>query len=171
MVKLLPPMHQLHHPQSTDDESAEAAAGVTDDEAAEGEAPPSGGGMPSGGGGMPVGGGGGAMPRMSGGGAGGGGRSGGMDALISAAMSQGDPASMPAPMRPPGGASGPRMRGPAMPGSGTPGPAAGDNPQMRAMIQSIYRGAGTDARRGVPTGARGASIPSDNPRPSRKRNV
>jgi hypothetical protein len=94
-----------------------------------------------------------------------------MDALISAAMSQGDPNSMPSPLRPPGAGSSPRMRGPAMPGSGTPGPAAGDNAQMRAMIGSIYRNAATDAQRGVPRGSAGASIPSATPPRGRRRNV
>jgi hypothetical protein len=105
--------------------------------------------------------------------AGGAGRRGGggmnMDALISAALSQGDPQSMPPPMRPPGvGAAGaPQLRGPAMPGAGTPGPAAGDNPQMRAMIASIYRDAAT--KRGA-----GGAMPRTQAAPiqaGRRRNV
>jgi len=150
-------------PSAPTDEEAPA-----DDDMEEGEAVPSG---PSGspGGGMPSGagvprGGGGAMPKMSGGGN-------NMDALISAAMSQGDPDSMPSPIRGPGAGGAPSMRGPAMPGAGAPSPAAGNDPRMRAMLQSIYRQAGGDAQRGVPRGSGGAAIPSGNPRAGRKRNV
>jgi hypothetical protein len=76
------------------------------------------------------------MARMTSGG--GGGRRGGgmnMDALISAALSRGDPSSMPPP-----------TRGPAMPtASPSPAasPAAGSDPRLRAMLQSIYRSGGT----------------------------
>jgi hypothetical protein len=55
-----------------------------------------------------------------------------MDALISAAMSQGDPQSMPPPR---GAMPPPRVASPQAT------PAAGNDPRMRAMLQSIYRSA------------------------------
>jgi hypothetical protein len=92
----------------TDDEAAEA---VPDDEEMEGEGPPSSAAA--------------NMPRRSSG------SSGNMDALISAAMSQGDPQSMPRPTR--GAMPPPRVASPQAT------PATGNDPRMRAMLQSIYR--------------------------------
>lgn len=148
-------------PPSTPSQDDEAAETVPDDEAAEGEEDRSDAALPpnamptSGGGGANAGAmaammqqGGGAMPR--------GGAGGNIDALISAALSQGDPASMPAPTRGPPmrGASGPRVGSPAMPGAGVPS-AAGDDPRLKAMLQSAYRQNAGTARKGVPTGPRG----------------
>jgi hypothetical protein len=126
---------------TTDDEAAEAAP---DDEYAEGEGEADDAASGQGGGSaIPT-------PRTGGnsrstaanpalarrGGGGGGGMN--MDALISAALSQGDPNSMPPPVRPPGvGAS----RG-AMP----PTPATGQDPRTSAMIASIYRDAASKPR-------------------------
>jgi hypothetical protein len=94
----------------TDDEAAEA---VPDDEEMEGEGPPSSAAA--------------NMPR------GGSSRGGNMDALISAAMSQGDPQSMPRPTRGAMPSAPPRVASPQAT------PAAGNDPRMRAMLQSIYR--------------------------------
>jgi len=124
-------------PSSTpDDEEAEAAP---DDEAAEGEAPPT---TPAAAQGQ--------QPMA---------RSGGMDALISAAMSQGDPDSMPPQIRGPGAGGGPSMRPPSVTAGAPPSPAAGNDPRMRAMIQSIYRQNAGSSKLGVPTGPQGARPP------------
>jgi hypothetical protein len=110
------------------DEAAEA-----DDSEGEAEqAPPVGGsagGMPSGSPNMRAG----ANMPQRGGPPGAGGS---MDALISQALSQGDPQSMPPQLR----AGGPPMspqRGPT-----APAPAAGNDPRLRAMISSIYKQGG-----------------------------
>jgi hypothetical protein len=146
-------------PPIGDDEAAEVAEGAPDDESAEGEdasdmATP---GQAAGG---AV-----SMPRAGGNSRGAppnsapiAGRRGGgmnMDALISAALSQGDPSSMPPPMRPPGGA-GAQMRGPTMPTAPTAPTAAGEDPRARAMIASIYRDAASKPQR---TSTRAASLP------------
>jgi hypothetical protein len=89
-----------------------------------------------------------------------GGSSQGMDALISAAMSQGDPDSMPPQIRGPGAGGGPSMRPPSVGAGGPPSPAAGNDPRLRAMIQSIYRQNAGSSRQGVPTGPQAARAPS-----------
>ena len=110
--------------------------------------------------------GGGGMPRPPMRGAGG---SGAMDAMISAAMTGGASNSVPGVPMPRGSAPPqPRMRGPQMPGAGTPSPSQGMPSEMRAMIGSAYRDAAANSRRGVPTGPRGARTPGTQPRSRKK---
>jgi hypothetical protein len=135
---------------TTDDEAAEVAP---DDEEGEGEGEVASSQAGQGGAGTsyPVraGGAGRSAPPNTanvGGGGGGGGMN--MDALISAALSQGDPNSMPppmpVPMRPPGVAGGaPQIPSTQMRGAPT---AAGEDPRARAMIASIYRDAASKPR-------------------------
>jgi hypothetical protein len=137
---------------TTDDEAAEA---TPDDEDSEGEGEVATAGQGGAGAGYPVRAGGTSRSAPTNaanvGGRGGGGAGGGggmnMDALISAALSQGDPNSMPPPMpmpmRPPGASAQMRGGAPTMPTAPT---AAGEDPRMRAMIGSIYRDAASKPR-------------------------
>ena len=133
------PAEQPAPSSAPDDEEAEAAP---DDEAAEGEAPTTPPAAAQG-----------KQPMARGDG------SAGMDALISAAMSQGDPASMPPQVRGPGAGGAPSMRPPSVNAGAPPSPAAGNDPRMRAMIQSIYRQNAGASKLGVPTGPQAARPP------------